>query len=119
MKKLHIAVITVSGLVDARWAGRPRQPHRTADGAPIASGIEHHHSIDDFQPTVMSRGLHQRAPQWPLTLSSTQGHLKLGVPVACGRPALAPPLVVATGGLGGLLVRLVNRFGVGSGSWSR
>ena len=53
MKKLHIAAITVSGLAAAMVGlAAHASPTELPTVPPIATGIQHHHSIDDFQPTV-------------------------------------------------------------------
>ena len=55
MKKFGIAAITASGLA-AALLGLAGPAHASTTALPpvstIATGIEHHHSIDDFQPTV-------------------------------------------------------------------
>ena len=82
MKKLHIAAITVSGLAAALVGlAAHASPTELPTVSPIASGIEHHHSIDDFQPTVTVPKVDTSVRHGPLTLSSTQGHPSPGAPV--------------------------------------
>ena len=102
MKKLHIAAITVSGLAAAMVG---LAAHASPTELPTVSPIVHWYRIPPLDRRLPAdrhcpEGRHQRAPQRPLTLSSTQGHPSAGAPLRAGaRPgqpiqSRAPSLVL-------------------------